>query len=159
MHSRIKVAVCLMYAFVSAEYTNAQEYSRLDSLSILFQVYDMSGFDKGLFNAADARDTSLYIMYKPIGNNSGVHAPTHNKYKYLNIYFFRRADIIGFRITYWMVIDSFDVANARADLVYKITTSSDTWVEEKDEVQTVGRIKLELQNGKWVIVNSKIKRI
>ena len=98
-------------------------------------------------------------MYKPIGNNSVVHAPTHDKYKYLNIYFFRRADIIGFRITHWMVIDSFDVVNARADLVYEITTSSDTWVEEKDEVQTVGRIKLELQNGKWVIVNQRIKRI
>ena len=154
----MKVAVCLVYVLVGVEYTNAQD-SRIDSLSILFQVFNMSEFEKGLFNGVGTRDTSLYIMYKPMGKDSVVHAPAHEKYAYLNIYFFRRVDIVGFRLTHWMVIDSFEIADSKADLVYKIITSSDSWIEKKDEVLTVGRIKLQLQHERWLIVNRKIRRI
>jgi len=154
----MKGIACLVFALVVIECTNAQDYSRIDSLSILFQVYNMSEFEKGLFNGVGARDTSLYIMYKPMEKDSVVHSPTHEKYAHLNIYFFRRVDIIGYRLTHWMVIDSFEIADSKANVLYKIITSSDSWIEKKDEVLSVGNIKLELQNGKWVIVNRKIKR-
>jgi hypothetical protein len=98
-------------------------------------------------------------MYNAVGKDSVVHAPTHEKYAYLNIYFFRRADIVGFRLTHWMVIDSFEIADSKANLQYKIITSSESWIEKKDEVLTVGRVKLQLQNEKWLIVNRKIRRI
>jgi len=57
-----------------------------------------------------------------------------------------------------MVVDIFEIAHSKANVLYKIITSSDSWIEKKDEVLSVGNIKLELQNGKWVIVNRKIRR-
>jgi hypothetical protein len=59
----MKGMACLVFALVAVECTNAQDYSRVDSLSILFQVFNMSEFEKGLFNGTGARDTSIYIYY------------------------------------------------------------------------------------------------
>jgi hypothetical protein len=56
----MKGMACLVFALVAVECTNAQDYSRVDSLSILFQVFNMSEFEKGLFNGTGARDTSIY---------------------------------------------------------------------------------------------------
>ena len=154
----MKIAVCFVCVWLASKCTNAQDYSHIDSLSILFEVYHMSGFDKRLFIGAHGGDSALYIMYTPGQNDAAVYPPLQEKYKSLFIFFYPRSYVIGFRIVNWMVIDSFEIANSKAKLMYKIITSSDSWIEKKDEVLSVGNIKLELQNGKWVIVNRKIRR-
>jgi len=155
----MKIVVCFMCVWLASKSTNAQDYSHIDSLSILFEVYQMSGFDKRLFIGAHGGDSALYIMYKPGQNDAAVYPPLQEKYKSLYIFFYPRTYVIGFRIVNWMVIDTFEIAHSRANLVYRIVSSSDSWDERKDVTSLVGHIKLEFQNGRWVVVSEKIQRM
>ena len=155
----MKIATFIICACFLFEYTNAQEYSRIDSLSILFQAYKMSEFEKQVFNDSQTGDTAIYIMYKPVAKDSIVHAPTHDKYEYLNIYFFPRSYIMGYRLTHWMVIDTFSIADSKANLVYRLVSSSDSWDEGKDVTYMVGYIKLKFQNREWVVASQRIRRM
>jgi len=85
----MKIAVCFVFVWLACKCTNAQDYSHIDSLSILLEIYHMNGFDKRLFIGAHGGDSALYIMYTPGQNDAAVH-PRFKKSTSPYIYFFTR---------------------------------------------------------------------
>lgn len=133
--------MCLAASILSFS-CHAQE-NEIDTTSLIFLVKSIHEVRDQWAKNAPCQNCLIVLIDHEQAKPKEFRTPDYS------IHFFRRVDINGNDITHWMYIEKWTTDGATTTIQFKLVSSSDSWLPEKDKVTFKRTIKLEKKTGAW----------
>ncbi|MFM7857848.1 MAG: hypothetical protein ACKO96_39485 [Flammeovirgaceae bacterium] len=130
-----------------------------DTLDIIYRSFNLSELDKSLFkNKSNEVYAVILAEYEKGMPPFGLvtRTPRQEKYNDLNIYFCNRAYLVGFKVDYWIVVDELKFRKDKSGIVFRLVTSEDNWLWQKDRTIQKFFLSFKKKKGGWQMVRKKV---
>lgn len=148
-----------MIIIIGFSFCSFAQVNNIDSLSLIYNVYQLEEINKGKFDNPKHPERSVFIMYQVKKDEQHkVFQNRHLKVKDVDVYFYTRAYIVGFDINYWLVVDKIEWGPAKSKIVCRTVRSSDAWIESLDRTDLCIVMEFKKDGNEWIQTMNKVTR-